>query len=118
MPRTTHILLATLLAGGLVALASCKKTMPTVTIASISPDTIISVSDSATIIAAVSDPSNLGYAIEWTATGGWFNYYFGDTVKWAPPDTGLFRVSAILTCGSFAQKDTDSRNVRVRAIGR
>jgi hypothetical protein len=102
---------------GLVLLAGCpkKKTAPTIAISSVTPDTVVFVGDSALFVAEVTDPDDVEFTLKWTATGGTFNCDTAEQARWrTPADSGVFKVSVVVTGSDDNMKDTASKNMHVR----
>jgi len=101
---------------GIVFLTGCpKKTAPTVAITSVLPDTVLFVGDSALFVAEVTNPDDVKFTLKWTATGGIFNNDTAEQVGWRPPaDSGVFKVSVVVTGSDDNMKDTASKNMHVR----
>ena len=102
---------------GLVFLTGCpgKKTAPTVVISSVTPDTVLFVGDSALFVADVTNPDDVTFSLKWMATAGTFNSTTAEQVWWyTPADSGVSKISVVVTGSDDNTKDTASKNMHVR----
>jgi hypothetical protein len=116
MRKPKLVLFAAFVMAGLVLMVGCKnKTAPTVVISTVAPDTIVSVGDTVSFDAEVTNPDNEAITLTWTATGGTFVSDTSEHVLWVTPaDSGHFRVSVIVSGQGSAAKDTASKTILVR----
>ena len=116
MYKRKLVLFAVVALAGLALIVGCSnKTAPTVMISAVAPDTIVSVGDTVSFDAEVTNPDNEVVTLKWTATGGTFVSDSSEHARWvAPADSGHFRVSVIVSGEGSAAKDTASKNMLVR----
>jgi hypothetical protein len=78
---------------------------------------VLFVGDSALFVADVTNPDDVKFTLKWTATGGTLDPNHDTALQewWrTPADSGVFKVSVVVTGSDDNMKDTAARNMHVR----